>query len=201
MDLTSPLADLIPGARGRLLTSLVQLERPVSVRSLAGRAGVSPQRALELAHDLEQAGIASIDDTGHALLVSLNGDHVAAAPLRALAKVRAELIARLAAAVKDCPGAVGAWLFGSAARGDGGRGSDVDVLLVAEGRPGAAWTDAVDRLRHDAHSWTGNPVQILEHTTRSLSQLVRADNPLVAALRLEGIPLLPGSDRLLQERR
>jgi len=46
MDLGRPYADVIPGPRGRVLSVLVQLATPVTVRALAARAGVSPQGAL-----------------------------------------------------------------------------------------------------------------------------------------------------------
>ena len=46
MYLANPLEDVIPGARGRLLATIVQLEVPVTIRALARHAGVSPQTAL-----------------------------------------------------------------------------------------------------------------------------------------------------------
>jgi hypothetical protein len=49
-----------------------------------------------------------------------------------------------------------------------------------------------------AGAWTGNEVQVVEHTRRRFAALVRAANPLVAALRTEGIPLTPKTRQLLR---
>jgi predicted nucleotidyltransferase len=200
VDTSHPLADVIPGPRGRLLATLVQLETPVTVRALARHADVSAQGALEFVNDLSAAGLVVAERAGSALMVSLNREHLAAEPLVALVLLRGRLVARLKEELSGFPGLAGAWLFGSVARGEGGRDSDVDLLLVAEARVDTAqWTAASGRLRHSVEAWTGNPVQLVEHTRVSLARLAKAGNPLVAAVRSDGIPLTPGSRELLRD--
>lgn len=194
-----PYADLLPGPRGRLLVTLAQLARPVSVRELSALAGTSPQYALDVIGGLRAAGLVEANRAGRALMVSLNAEHILAEPLLSLVSTRQRLVERLEAHLAYWPGLAGAWLFGSAARGDGDRASDVDLLVVVEtDRNGAAWQEAVDQLSVQVERWTGNPTQIVEHTTPSFAALVHTDNALVATIRAEGVALVEGSKRLLR---
>lgn len=198
MDVANPYGDLLPGARGRLLATLVQLETPATVRALARYSGISPQGALSSVNDLSEAGIVLVDHAGPALLVRLNREHLAVEPLVALVGLRGRLVARLAAELSGWRGLEGAWLFGSTARGDGGRDSDVDLLLVAASVDAAGWMDTAGSLRDRVRAWTGNEAQLLEHTRESFARLVRGGNPLVKEIRSDGIPLVPGSRALLR---
>lgn len=199
MDLGRPYKDVLPGPRGRLLTTLVQLEARVTVRALARFAGISPQAALDYVNELSDAGIVVAERAGAAMLVSLNRMHLAAEPLVALARLRARLVEHLQAELADWPTLAGAWLFGSAARGDGDRESDVDVLLVADTTTETAeWADAVGRLRERIRAWTGNESHLVEHTRSSFRSLVEAENPLIAKVRKDGIELRPESKSLFR---
>lgn len=199
MHVGAPVADLIPGARGAVLATLAQVAVPVTVRSLARHAGVSPQGALAVVNDLRRAGIVVTQPAGRSLMVSLNREHLAVEPLLALVASRARLVQRLTDELAGWSDLAGAWLFGSAARGDGDTGSDIDLLLVADrsidtDRWSQQTADLVTRVR----AWTGNPAQLVEHTRRSFAALVAADNPLTMALRREAIPLTSRSRQLLR---
>jgi len=199
MDVSRPYADVLAGPRGRVLVTLAQLETPVTVRALARHAEVAAQSALDYVKELADAGIAVAQPAGTALLVSLNRRHLASEPLIALATLRVRLVDRLRKELSGWDGLAGAWLFGSAARGDGDHESDIDLLLVADdSTESAAWSDATARLRKCAREWTGNDVQLVEHTRSSLARLVDADDPLVQAVRSDGIPLITGSPSLLR---
>lgn len=199
MNLSAPLADVLPGARGQLLTTLVQLEAPVTVRALARHAGVAAQTALSVVNDLADAGVVYLQRAGQAQLVTLNRSHVLAQPLIELARTRARLIEMLRSELAGWAGLAGAWLFGSAARGGGDRESDIDILLVASTTPEAvAWGEASGRLVNQVQSWTGNQVRLVEHSRGSFALLIRDGNRLIAAIREEGIPLTQGSQSLLR---
>jgi predicted nucleotidyltransferase len=199
MDVGRPWADVISGARGAVLATLVQLEVPVTVRTLARHAGVSPQGALRLVNDLARAGLVNVQPAGQSLMVTLNREHLAAEPLAALVSLRARLVERLAGELAGWGDLAGAWLFGSAARGDGDTESDVDLLLVA-GRSVDTdhWARQTAGLVDRVQAWTGNQVQLVEHTRRTFAALVRGNNPLVDALGQEGIPLTPRTRQLLR---
>ena len=199
MDLGSPLADVIPGARGQVLATLVQLEGPVTVRALARRAGVAPQTALTLVNELTAIGLVSAQRAGQAQLVSLNPSHTLVAPLVALTRSRERLIELLRSELSAWPGLAGAWMFGPVARGDGDRGSVVDLLLVAATTTEtAAWGDATGRLVRQVQSWTGNRVQLVEHSRGSFALAIRGGSPLITAIREDGVPLTQGSQSLLR---
>jgi predicted nucleotidyltransferase len=190
VDVSRPLTDVVPGARGLLLATLVQLETPVTVRALARHAGISPQGTLRLVNDLSDSGIVLTQLAGRSLLVSLNRDHLAAEPLVALASLRGRLVERLTAELEGWPHLAAAWLFGSAARGDGDRTSDIDLLLVAETTvEDEDWVERAADLTGQVRAWTGNKVQLVEHTRGSFANLVKRRNPLVVSLRADGIPL------------
>jgi predicted nucleotidyltransferase len=171
----------------------------VTVRALARHAGVAPQTALTVINDLADAGIVSAEAAGRAQMVSLNREHLLAEPLIALNRTRGRLIDRLGNELASWTGLAGAWLFGSAARGTGGRQSDIDVLLVAEDDTQTAqWSDSTARLVDQVVTWTGNQAHLIEHSRSSFAQLVLDENRLVTAIREEGIALVPGSVKLLQ---
>lgn len=195
-----PLRDVVPGPRGLVLATLVELEKPVSVRALARHSGVSAQTALNLVDELSLVGLVRAQRTGGLILVALNPGHILAEPLYALVRARGRLIERMSEELTAWPELAAAWLFGSAARGDGDRSSDIDLLLVAEADTGdPMWARNVATLADHVSEWTGNLVQITEHTWPSFEQLVRDGNVLVSAIRDDGVPLTPGSRRRLRD--
>jgi predicted nucleotidyltransferase len=199
MDVGRPWAEVISGARGAVLATLVQLEVPVTVRTLARHAGVSPQGALRLVNDLARAGLVRAEPAGRSLMVSLNREHLAAEPVAALVSLRARLVERLAGELAGWGDLAGAWLFGSAARGDGDTESDIDLVVVAARSIDTDhWSRQAADLVNRVQAWTGNQAQLVEHTRRTFGALVRANNPLVDALRQEGIPLTPKTRQLLR---
>jgi predicted nucleotidyltransferase len=200
MDAARPFADLIPGPRGLILATLVQLEKPVTVRALARHAGVSPQSTLDTVNDLLEAGLVAGERAGTALMVVLNREHLAAEPLTMLVRLRSRLISQLSAELSSWRDLAGAWLYGSMARGDGGRDSDVDLILVAHRTiDDDEWARTTGDLRARVRAWTGNEAQLVEHTRQSFARLVKRRNPLVAAIRTDGVPLTPSTSTLLRE--
>lgn len=201
MDLGSPILDVTPTVRGSLLQELARLERPVTRRQLAAAAGVAPGNASAVIEELIQAGLVSETVAGRSSMVVLNRRHLAAGSVLALAGLRGELIRRLRDRLSAWPDVVGAWLFGSVARGDADGRSDVDLLIVAIDLRSPDLHERVSQLQSDVRSWTGNDVQLTEHSPTSWRGLVRARNPLVQQIRVEGITLAGDTDSLLKRQR
>ena len=189
MDLGSPVLDVAPAVRGALLQALARLEQPVTRRQLAAAAGVAPGNASAVIEELIQAGLVSETVAGRSSMVVLNRDHLAAGPVLAIAGLRGELIRRLRERLSAWPELDGAWLFGSVARGDADSDSDVDLLIVADDLQSPDLHERLSRLQADVRSWTGNDLQLVEHSPTSWRKLVRAKNPLVEQIRLDGIAL------------
>ena len=61
--------------------------------------------------------------------------------------------------------------------------------------------DRLAQLISDVRSWTGNETQVVEHSLASWQKLVRAKNPLVDQIRLDGIVLTGDTTSLLARRR
>ena len=201
MNLGTPFLDVAPAVRGALLQALARLEQPVTRRQLAAAAGVSPGNASAVIEDLIRAGLVNETVAGRSSMVVLNRNHLAAGPLLALAGLRGELIRRLRQRLSQWPGLEVAWLLGSVARGDADGESDIDLLIVAHDLQAPDLHANLAQLQADVRSWTGNDMQLLEHTPESWRELVHSKNPLVEQLRLDGIALAGDTALRLERRR
>lgn len=198
MNIGKPYADVITGARGELLAILVSLARPATIRELGRLADISSGHAWVVVDQLARAGLVRKTIAGRATMVVFNPDHLAADGIKSLMSMRGELVNRLSTEVGGWIGVAAAWLYGSTARGDGDASSDIDLLVVGStDMESELWTAQVGLLRTKVEAWTGNVVQLSEYTVDSFRQLVVERNPLVAAIRQDGIELTEGAKRLL----
>ena len=97
--------------------------------------------------------------------------------------------------------AAAAWLFGSTARGDGSRESDIDIIAVSLRKRTNRWEQQIAGLVQFATDLTGNDVHLIDYDTTRFRALVRSENPLVRSLRTEGIELLENSAAALKQPR
>lgn len=201
MDLGAPVRDVAPAVRGALLQALTRLEQPVTRRQLASAAGVAPGNASAVIEELIRAGLVSETAAGRSSMVALNRAHLAAGPVLALAGLRGELIRRLRGRLSAWPDLLGAWLFGSVARGDADSDSDIDLLIIADDLRAPALHERLAKLHADVRTWTGNDLQLVEHSSASWRKLVRSKNPLVEQVRLDGIALTGDAASLLGRHR
>ena len=201
VNLSAPLSDIASGIRGALLQALVRLERPVTRRQLAATAGVNAGHGSKVIEDLVSHGLVTEMKVGRASLVALNREHLAAQSLVALAGLRGELIRRLRERMKQWPDLSGAWLFGSVARGESDRDSDIDIVIVAADLDSMDLHQRLTRLHADVASWTGNDLQIVEHSPSSWAALKTTRNPLVEQIRMDGIRLVDNDISLLERMR
>ncbi len=201
MNLGAPVLDVAPAVRGALLQALARLEQPVTRRQLAAAAGVAPGNASAVIEDLIRAGLVNETVAGRSSMVVLNRDHLAVGPLLALAGLRGELIRRLRARLSEWPDLEGAWLFGSVARGDADGESDIDLLIVASDLQAPDLHARLAQLQADVRSWTGNDLQLVEHTPDSWRKLVHSKNALVGQVRTDGIALAGDAASLMERRR
>jgi predicted nucleotidyltransferase len=197
MDLGSPYSDVLTGARGRVLAALVQAAEPVTVRQLALRASASPQGALDVVDDLTDAGVVLMKAAGRSHMVSLNRDHLATAPIEALVTMRVRLIEALRIQLEGWHTLHAAWLFGSAARGDGSRASDIDILVVGDDLDDPSWDEQIGHLYTDVLGWTGNEPEVLEYDRADFARLVDERPPFIRSIESDGIPLTDRTTRRL----
>jgi predicted nucleotidyltransferase/biotin operon repressor len=185
MDLLDrPLALFYDATRARVLDVLLSADQPLSGREIARRAELSPTTAARALDGLEAAGIACSRTRGRSHLWTLRDDNEFVTQVRALARVQDDQAGQLIAeALGEEPLSV--TLFGSAARGESGAASDVDLLLVAASRE----QEVLFRRRafHAARALrrlVGRPVHVV---VMDLDQLVKqSGGPFVEDVLADG---------------
>jgi predicted nucleotidyltransferase len=167
VDFRRPLRVIAPTLDGDVLAVLAGGELEVSGRELHRLVGHASEEGVRRAAErLVRQGVVSQQIVGRTRLYKLNGEHLAAAPIRSLVALRAELIQRLRGRVAGWEvRAAAVVLFGSVAKQTATEASDLDLLIV-RGRGVSAehrkWSDQLERLARDATVWTGNDARILE---------------------------------------
>ena len=155
MDLTNPMGAVIPGAQGSVLAVWARTHVSLSGRKVAELTNpkVGHAHVNELLAALTRAGLVLSEDHPPAKAYRLNRAHVAVPAIEALANQWIELLHRIRQELATWELApLSACVFGSAARGEAGIDSDVDLLLVPP--PEVAdfvnaertWVEEIERL-------------------------------------------------------
>jgi predicted nucleotidyltransferase len=203
MDLGEPATVVMPSGTAAVIRALAGTERAMTMRQLARVAGVSHQRAGQVIARLAAHGLVLTEAQGPSLLCRLNRDHLAAPAVAALAQLRATLLKTLVDEIGSWERApVHASLFGSAARGDGGLTSDLDVLLVRPDDHDVAprWADQLSTSGERLRQVTGNAVSWFDLDIADLTRAVQSQEPIVQEWQRDAVRLA-GTDltRLLRQ--
>jgi predicted nucleotidyltransferase len=147
----------------------------------------------------------TVDEAGSSLLYTLNREHLLAPAILLLTDARAALWERITREIgqwSSAPRHVS--VFGSAARGDGGTSSDIDVFIVRPNsvtKDDSQWRAQIESLAADVYRWTGNRAGIAEVSDRELARLRREQPPVAESLRSDAITLVgPPAGELLSRR-
>jgi predicted nucleotidyltransferase len=89
--------------------------------------------------------------------------------------LRPDLQAAIVALCARCPGVGRVWLFGSRARGDGTRVSDIDLAIEAPNATAADWLDLRFRLAEDLPTLVLVDVVRWEQAPERLRQRILAE--------------------------
>lgn len=180
----------MPGAQGRVLAVLAETTAELNLRTLAQLAGISQAQASRLLPDLVALGVVERREVPPASLFRLVPEHVAARYLLALARATDTVLdemGRLAGALPHPP--VSVIVFGSFARREAGRDSDIDVVVV---RPAEidedndAWSASLEAWRRDVRRLTGNPVEVLEVSVDEAATKLAGRTQVWADVRRDG---------------
>ena len=194
MDVSRPYAAITGGGlEGEVITVLAGTTKPLTGRQIARMVRHGSDRGVRLAlNRLAEQGLVYVVEAPPALLYQLNREHIAAPIAEALAGLRTELIRRLRDAIAGWRiKPVHASLFGSAARGDGGLDSDIDLFLV---RPGGTtteddlWDGQLAELAEQVRAWTGNHAGISAIDEQDLLS-GEASPTLLDEIRRDALPL------------
>ena len=169
MQLDTPLDDVLEtGTHVRVLRALVALPPgfPASGREIARRAGTSHTTASRVLGGLEDLRVVRLQRAGRADLYLLNEAHVLVPKIRALFEheggIRSQLVAYLR---KELPSRIGraegAFLFGSAGRGETHPQSDIDLGVVSPERSAAELEPALAALSASVRDRFGSELNVL----------------------------------------
>ena len=138
----APLAETFDEVLGgsvhlKVVGLLVTLpEKEFTGREIASLLHVSHSNVQRALRVLADCGFLSLKRVGRADVARANKDHFTFAPLRALFQVKRDLAERVAEDLRSGlrESAASATVFGSFARGQADRSSDLDVLVIVKGR-------------------------------------------------------------------
>jgi Nucleotidyltransferase domain len=193
MDLGDPTRSIVPTLDGPVLAVLARSGRPLTVGEVTAQTARGSEIGVRrcLARLVGQ-GIVLATEMGRNRVHELNQNHVAAPIAIALSDLRVELWNRMRKDLNSWrPKPLYACVFGSAARGDGGTESDIDLLIIHPPFPGdpkpprrssllesvaaaiaapvpaspteaKRWPRYIDQLRDSVQKWSGNVLQVVD---------------------------------------
>lgn len=199
MNVSAPILDVVPGARGQVLQTLCQITGPAAGREVARRAGVPVSSTAIILADLVRSGIVIQNEHAHAHGYQLNRKHLLSKAIIAMAQARTDLVALIRRRIdKWTIKPIAAWMYGSTARGDGDRASDIDLLFVVPDgmtdRERELWEEhQVAKLQVEINDLTSNFVSYLPHTVETFMALEARRTAFTVNLHADGIDLMPDS--------
>lgn len=166
MDFVHPVQAVIPGTQGRVLAVLAESTAELNLRTVARLASVSPAQASRVLPGLVELGLVERREVPPSSLFRLNRQHIAAQAVIELARSHDIALERIATAARNLqvpPASL--IIFGSFARREADRHSDIDALIV---RPDGVdeddetWAAGLEQWRDVVRSVTGNRVEVIE---------------------------------------
>lgn len=180
-----------------LLRALKDSGEGMSGRAAARAAGINHQACRQALDRLEGIGVIRRQGSGHTQLVRLNFNHVLVKDaLLPLFQAEKDFQSLLRESIKANLGkdARTATLFGSAARKEDLPGSDLDLLLVADGRHKERLTGKALSLGNSFISQYGIRLSPITLSTAEAKAKYRNGDPLIQNILSHGVDLL--SERL-----
>ena len=190
MDLSAPLASFMNGLDAVTLRVVARTGAELTGRQIARLAGTGTPANVRLSLlRLVDIGLVTSVPAPHATMYSANRKHILWPAVEIAMNARQELNRRIATfAEGNAPAGVTVALYGSVARGDSTKKSDIDLLVVF---PDAVALDGRDEfvtgLRDNVQLWTGDDAQIYDLTASALTKQREEGDPIVDSWATEGI--------------
>lgn len=189
VDFKRPVEAVVPGAQGRILAVLTETSAELNLRTIARLSGVSVAHASRVLPALVELGMVERRDVPPSALFRFVPENVAARAVSALADARRTVLHDLGERARGVA-PVSVLVFGSFARGEADRESDLDVLFVRRAtvdEEDPAWRASVDQWVAHARRLTGNRVELVEVTDVEAARLLRSRRQLWLDIQRDGI--------------
>lgn len=190
MDLSAPLASFMSGLDAVALRVVARAGSEITGRQVARIAGIGTPANIRLSLlRLVDIGLVISVPAPHATMYSANRSHILWPAVEIAISARKELNARIATfADANAPEDVVIVLYGSVARGESTKASDIDLLVVFPDTIALESRDEfVTGLRDSVQLWTGNDAQVYDLTESSLMRQQKAGDPIVDSWAADGI--------------
>ena len=190
MDLSAPLASFMSGLDAVALRVVARAGSEITCRQVARIAGIGTPANIRLSLlRLVDIGLVISVPAPHATMYSANRSHILWPAVEIAISARKELNARIATfADANAPEDVVIVLYGSVARGESTKASDIDLLVVFPDTIALESRDEfVTGLRDSVQLWTGNDAQVYDLTESSLMRQQKAGDPIVDSWAADGI--------------
>jgi predicted nucleotidyltransferase len=191
MDFLHPVEAVIPGTQGRVLAVLAETTAELNLRTVARLASVSPAQASRVLPGMVELGLVERREVPPSSLFRLSRQHVAARLVIELSRSHEIALEQMGAAALELalpPASV--VIFGSFARRQADRHSDIDALIV---RPDGidedddTWTAGVEQWRQSVRTITGNPVEVVETDRSEASEKLSSKRSLWRDIVRDGV--------------
>lgn len=190
MDLSVPLASFMNGLDALALRVVARAGTELTGRQIARLTGKGTPANVRLALlRLVDIGLVTAVPAPHATMYSANRAHILWPAVEIAMDARHELMRRIAQfADASAPAGVTVALYGSVARGDSTKESDIDLLVVFPDTVDLDSRDGfVTDLRNSVQLWTGNDAQIYDVTESALITQREGGDPIVDSWARDGI--------------
>lgn len=191
VNLAEPHDLVMPRATAQVLKVLIGADSAFSIRQVARIAGITVPQALRVVNHESERGLVLVEQVGRSRMCRFNRDHLAANSVVELMSLRERMIRAVGdeiASWKIMP--LHSSLFGSAARGDGGVDSDLDVLIV---RPWEESTPQWDEQKYSSglrlKRKIGNDISWFDVSLGELKTAKKASESIFLQWKKEGILL------------
>jgi hypothetical protein len=194
MDLTFPAHAVVSTLDAEVLLTLAGTTLPMTGNQVRRVAGKGSLRGVQLVlQRLERHGLIDVVGAGSSNLYSLNREHVAAPAVLALVDLRGQLFKRISDEIsKWSIQPIAAAVFGSAARGDGGLKSDIDLCIIRPSKvldDDPQWENQIAALGTLVRRWSGNTASVIQVSPAQVTEMLTRNEPIVESLRCDAVSL------------
>ena len=191
MDFVHPVRAVIPGTQGRVLAVLAETTAELNLRTVARLASVSPAQASRVLPGLVELGLVERREVPPSSLFQLNRENIAAQVVIRLARSHDTALEAIGAAAKVLPvSPASVIVFGSFARREADRHSDIDAVIVRPDDVDAedeTWTEGIEQWRERVRALTGNPVEVIEVDRAEVRKNLSSRGSLWRDVRRDGL--------------